>query len=415
MKQRFVTLLFALVCLITGATARAEIPVTGSALPGLEAFDEAVLSLLERWNIPGASLAVVKDGRLVLARGYGYADLGRNVPVTPDLRFRFASLSKSLTAAAIMHLVEDRRISLDAQALRLLGDWAPPRDQITDPRVYDITVRHLLTHRGGWNREVAGDPIFDSRAYLNDRDCRGVMHAELTRRLDFTPGTSFAYSNTGYCILGRIIERVSGMPYADYVKRYVLMPAGVTGMTTTSRSNFHEDEPIYYQTPGSVVSPYDGIALDAIDSLAGWVGRPVDYLRYFVALSGCCGRAILSPQSIAEMTAAPAAAPKRAAGTGNWYGLGVRVQARSGGLDVWHHGSMPGTQAEVVLSREGFGWVIAFNARPMDASAFSDDIDATLWAAARRTSAWPDGALTDFPPSRPDSNRAPSFRGTVLY
>ncbi len=391
MRRSLAALLAILVLLATAASARSEIVAYGAALPGLAAFDAAVTTLLEKWGIPGASLAVAKDGRLVLARGYGYSDKGQLKPVTPDLRFRIASLSKSLTATSIMKLVEEGRIDLDQPALPLLGTWAPAPHEIIDPRVHRITVRHLLVHRGGWNREISGDPSFDSRERLNDPDCRGVMRDELSRRLDFDPGASFSYSNTGYCILGRIIEQVSGMPYAEFVRRHVLAPAGAEDMVLARRGKFRPDEPVYYQTPGSAVSPYDGIALNAIDSLAGWVARPTDYLRYFLALNGLAGKSILKPQSIAQMFAAPPpSAPKPPP---NWYGLGVRVQARSGGLDLWHHGSMPGTQAEVVLSREGVAWVIAFNARPADAAAFSDDIDATLWAATRRTGEWPEGNL----------------------
>jgi CubicO group peptidase (beta-lactamase class C family) len=390
-RRPIAVLLAALVLFLSATTTRADLPVTGTALPGLSAFDTAVMGLLEKWKIPGASLAVAKDGRLVLARGYGYSDVGQGKPVTPDLRFRLASLSKSLTASAIMKLAEQGALDLDDPALPLLGAWAPPPAQLVDPRVNLITIRHLLTHRGGWNREAAGDPSFDAREYLRDPDCRGIMRSELTRRLDFEPGSAFVYSNTGYCILGRIIEQVSGMPYADFVNLHILRPAGADRMTLTQILQVRPDEPVYYHTPGSTISPYEGIALNAIDSLAGWVSRPTDYLRYFLALNGSGAKSILKPQSVAQILAAPSA-PKPAA---NWYGLGVRVQARSGGLDVWHHGSMPGTQAEVVLSREGVAWVIAFNARPSDAASFSEDIDATLWAASRRTAAWPIGNLFD--------------------
>lgn len=387
---RLLLLLLVWTCSFLAAPTRADVPVTGSALPGLAAFDSAVLSLLERWRIPGASLAVAKNGSFVLARGYGYADLGKMKPATPDLRFRLASLSKSLTATAIMKLVEDGHIDLDQAAVPLLADWAPPAAAISDPRVHEITVRHLLTHRGGWNREISGDPAFDAHEHVTAPNCLAILRGELTRKLDFTPGAMFAYSNTGYCILGRIIERVSGMSYAEFVSSRILRPSGSDRMTLTRRAQSLSDEPIYYQTPGSMISPYDGLALDAIDSLAGWVARPVDYLRYFLALNGHSGKPLLQPKTLAEMTAGPAAPPKRPS---HWYGLGVRVQARSGGLDLWHHGSMPGTQAEVVLSQEGVAWVIVFNARPLDAATFSDDIDATLWAAARQTKTWPTGSL----------------------
>ena len=141
--RRLLACFLASLVLLT-ATARADQPITGSALPGLSPFDSAVIALLGKWKIPGASLAVAKDGRLVLARGYGYSDVGQMKPVTPDLQFRVASLSKSLTASAIMKLVESGHINLDDPALPLLGPWAPPANEITDPRVYQITVRHLL-------------------------------------------------------------------------------------------------------------------------------------------------------------------------------------------------------------------------------------------------------------------------------
>lgn len=389
MRRFLACFLASLVLLASTSVVHADQPITGTALPGLAAFDSAVIALLEKWKIPGASLSVAKDGRLMLARGYGYSDIGQMKPVTPDLRFRVASLSKSLTAAAVMKLVEAGQIALDDPALTLLGPWAPADHEIIDARVHQITIRHLLLHRGGWDRETAGDPVFDSREYLRDPDCRAIMHAELTRKLDFDPGSAFVYSNTGYCILGRIIERVSGMSYAEFVSSQILAPAGVDHMLLTHRSHSRADEPVYYQTPGSAISPYEGVALDAIASLAGWITRPTDYLRYFLALNGSGRKSILKPQSVAQMLAAPSG-PKPPT---NWYGLGVRVQARSGGLDVWHHGSMPGSQAEVVLSREGIGWVIAFNARPSDAASFSEDIDATLWAASRRISTWPAGDL----------------------
>jgi CubicO group peptidase (beta-lactamase class C family) len=388
-RRPLAVLLAALAILLSATIARADPPVTGTALPGLSAFDSAVIGLLEKWKIPGASLAVAKDGRLVLARGYGYSDVGQGKPVTPDQRFRVASLSKSLTASAIMKLVEQGALDLDDLALPLLGSWAPAQSQIVDPRVHQITVRHLLTHRAGWNRETAGDPSFDAREHLRDADCRGIMRAELTRKLDFEPGSAFVYSNTGYCVLGRIIEQVSGLPYAEFVNLHILRPAGADNMTLTQRMRVGADEPVYYNTPGSTISPYEGVALNAIDSLAGWISRPTDYLRYFLALNGSGAKSILKAQSVTQILAAPSA-PKPPA---NWYGLGVRVQARSGGLDVWHHGSMPGTQAEVVLSREGVAWVIAFNARPSDAASFSEDIDTTLWAASRRTAIWPIGNL----------------------
>ena len=132
---------------------------TGSALPGLEPFDQAMEDLLRKWEIPGASLAVARDGRLLLARGYGFADRDRKLPVLADSVFRMGSISKTITAVAILRLVEDGRLGLDDKVLPLLGEFGPRADVMTDQRVRDITIRQLLQHTGGFDRKKSGDPI----------------------------------------------------------------------------------------------------------------------------------------------------------------------------------------------------------------------------------------------------------------
>ncbi|HEY3064850.1 MAG TPA: serine hydrolase domain-containing protein, partial [Methylomirabilota bacterium] len=130
--------------------ARAE--PTGSALSGLKAYDELMTALLRKWNVPGASLVVARDDKLVLARGYGLADKSRHAPVEPTSVFRLASLSKTVTAVAVLTLVEEGRLRLDDKVLPILGELGPRPGKINDPRVHDVTVRHLLEHSGGFDR-----------------------------------------------------------------------------------------------------------------------------------------------------------------------------------------------------------------------------------------------------------------------
>ncbi|HEY8021713.1 MAG TPA: serine hydrolase domain-containing protein, partial [Thermoanaerobaculia bacterium] len=127
-------------------------PSTGKAVPELASYDRIVPALLAKWGVPGAAVAVVKDGRLVLARGYGWADRQERRPVEPDSLFRIASLSKSLTSAAILGLVEEGRLRLDDRAFDLLG-LAPRPGARANPDLRRITLRNLLQHSGGWDRD----------------------------------------------------------------------------------------------------------------------------------------------------------------------------------------------------------------------------------------------------------------------
>jgi hypothetical protein len=140
--------------------AKTTLPITGLAVPQMTSFDAMVIDLMKRWSLVGASLAVAKDGRLVFARGHGFSDLERQVPVQPDSLFRIASVSKPITSAAVLSLVEHGRLDLNARAFELLESLKPPRGAAVDPRLATITVRQLLWHAGGWDRDRSFDPMF---------------------------------------------------------------------------------------------------------------------------------------------------------------------------------------------------------------------------------------------------------------
>jgi hypothetical protein len=183
---------------------------------------------MQRQAIPGASLALARNGALVLAIGYGWADREARVPVTPNTLFALASVSKSLTAVTILKLVDAGRLSLDARVFELLSDIEPlPGDRV-DPRVKQITVRQLLYHSGGWDRTKSGDPNgFSDRVAERMRVPMPVSPRQLTRfmlgrPLDFDPGAESHYSNFGYILLGLIIELGMGW---DEVRK---TPTGVS-------------------------------------------------------------------------------------------------------------------------------------------------------------------------------------------
>ncbi len=192
-----------------------RIPVTGKAGPGLEAADEAMLAVLEKHGIPGGALAIVKDGKLVLARGYGWGNLATSAPVIPDATFGVASLSKTLTAVAVLKLVEEGKLKLDDRVIGLLSHLKPPPGARVDPRLGTVTVRQLLNHSGGWDRKKSGEPwAYSWQVSRRLRVPLPIGTDQLTRfmlgvRLDFTPGTELQYSNYGYILLGQVIEKVS--------------------------------------------------------------------------------------------------------------------------------------------------------------------------------------------------------------
>lgn len=135
-----------------GTPASQSLPVTGKAVPELAGFDRAITTMTAKWHLPGGQLALAKDGRLVLNRGYGFADRERGEPVQPTSLFRIASVSKPITAVAILALVDVGQLSLDDKVFPLLA-LAPPTNAPIGPRLDRITVRDLLIHAGGWDSE----------------------------------------------------------------------------------------------------------------------------------------------------------------------------------------------------------------------------------------------------------------------
>ena len=244
-KQKSVAIFWiALSILFIWSRAFAAVPINGEALPGLDSFDKAMIKFIEKHNIPGGSLAVSFKGKLILAKGYGYADFSvfKKVPAHPRNRFRFASLSKPLTASAIMSLVEEGRLSLDSKVVPLLqGD---PPHKIRDKRLEQITIQHLLEHRGGYDRQISSDPMFAAQP-----PCPGNLSSYFRERLDFTPGEKYAYSNLGYCLLGRVIERISGKPYEVFIKERILQPVGANSLEIGDSKETKPDEVSYFQDP----------------------------------------------------------------------------------------------------------------------------------------------------------------------
>ncbi|MCC6315700.1 MAG: beta-lactamase family protein, partial [Thermomicrobiales bacterium] len=353
---------------------------------------------------------------LVLDRGYGFADVDRQEPVQPGALFRIASVSKAFTAVAILTLVDAGALTLDTPVFPLLGLAAAPH-AARDPRLDTITVEQVLVHAGGWDAAASLDPQYlpwsrMAAATLGRSDpaeSTTIVRYMLGVPLDFDPGARQAYSNFGFNLLGRVIEHVSGQPYADFVRDRVLTPAGITTMRMgrTRREDRAPGEVRYYSPPGLplgesvfwgegyVPDAYGHYYLEAMDSHGGWLASAADLVRFATAVDGQRGAALLSPEMVRTMLTTPR--PKADPGSGSVpvaAGLGWDVRPVAGGAEWSRTGALVGTSAAwVVRSPDGVAMAYAFNSLPLDFPAlFFASFDALL-AAAGAIQTWPEHDL----------------------
>jgi N-acyl-D-amino-acid deacylase len=376
-----------------------------------EAFDREMTAFMSPRAVPGGSLAVIKNGRLVYARGYGLADREKGEPVRADSLFRIASISKPFTAVAIFRLIQTGRLELEAPAFEFLKlKPLSGQESEADPRLKEITIRHLLHHTAGWDRDQSGDPMFRSKEIARAAGVSAPANQEaiirymLGRKLDFDPGSRYAYSNFGYCVLGRVIEKASGMDYDRFVREEVLEPAGIRRMRLGASLeagrvagevkyySSNEGSSVFPDQPKKVPEPYGEFCLEAMDSHGGWIASAVDLVR-FAAAMGAPGK-LLKPELCAQLYEPPAAPVSRksdGALTSAYYGCGwdVRPIGKQGKANYWHFGSLPGTATLLVRRFDGLSWAIVFNQRSRDAKLPDGAIDSALHRAADSVAEWP--------------------------
>ena len=390
-----------------------NVPTTGTAPPELLSFDTTMTGLMSTYTVPGAALAVVHDGKLVLARGYGYANLSSNTPVQPDSLFRIASITKPHTAAAIMKLIERGQLSLTDHAFQILSNIQPLPGYTEDPRISQITILELLNHTSGWYGEADGtgyDPMFDvvhiaqAAGVTPPADCHTIVRYMLGRPLDRDPGTYYSYLNFGYCVLGQVIEQVSGETYESFVT------ANVTGPLGNDRSQFGSTltalpgEVTYYDYPFAPLAnsvfptgpslvpwPYGGFSLEAHHANGGLVSSTIDLLRFLTSVNGSRG-----PQFFASpVSGFPGYVPP--------YGPGW----------TWvFYGSLPGNNAGLILMGDQSALCFLTNTRPASSTNFFNDFYNQLTADLQQVTSWPDNDL--FPQFQTSFSIVNSARFQVL-
>lgn len=393
-----------------------------SDFEGTESIDREINSFIKRWKIQGASMAVTKDERLVYAKGFGVANSETGEEVKPGHLFRIASVSKLITAVAIMKLYEEGLIDLDET---VFGEAGILNDSsylyYKDPRIADITVRHLLNHTAGWSR-YAGDPIF-SPLYISRKmnvpapaSFGSVLQYTLTRRLNYRPGTRYSYSNMGYAILGAVIEEKSGMPYQDYVVMNLLKPLDIHDMHL-GKSYYHEKYPNevrYHSSAGKIttysmdgsgeVVPvyYGGNNMELLGPAGGWVASAPELIKFMTAIDGFDEQPdILRPETIASMS------DPDMAGKGLF---GWRGSDRYG--TWWRTGYLTGSSALMVRQNDGVNWVVMTNTSTYKHSNIHRYTSGMMFGAINRVKQWPvfdlftmeevgPDPITDIPASNP--------------
>jgi N-acyl-D-amino-acid deacylase len=391
------------------AAARAAIAMTGPDVSELASVDRSITALMTRWDVPGGSVAISYHGRLVYARGYGIADKEHSTLVFPWSQFRIASVSKPITSVAILHLQEQGKLNIDDRVVDYLRDLLPAGG-VADKRIEKITIRELMEHAGGWDAEGTGVDIQFSahdiaRAFgvSSPPSPDHIARYALSQPLQAAPGTHFAYANVGYTLLGRIVERVTGRSYEDYVKAEVLAPMTIGCMRIGS--NLEKDavpgEVRYYDMPSAprspsvydesatVSQPYAGFDMRGLDAAGGWIASVVDLMKFLSAVDGGATRPdFLKPETMQTMTERP---PLWATSTA-YYALGWSVQRSGGAAAWWHTGGLPGSAAYLVRLAGEINLVALFNTLPAN-SEFYSELDKALGEGLSGVTAWPEHDL----------------------
>lgn len=381
----------------------------------MASFDREMESFMAARKIPGGALAVVKGRRLVYARGYGWADRDAKTPMKADSLFRIASITKSFTAVAVLKLVEEGKLRLSDRAFPILQlGPLPATEQKADPRLNQITILHLLQHTAGWDPDLSGDPMFRSTEISKAADLPGpaaprtIIRYMLGQPLDFGPGERHAYSNFGYCVLGRVIEAISGRSYEQFVREKILKPAGITRMKIGATLDGQQavGEVRYYTpddatgasvfpgTAARVPQPYGCWHLEAMDAHGGWIASAVDLARFAAALDDPARSPLLKPETISKMYAPPAAPVAHQSDgkiTEAYHGCGwmVRPIGHEGRANYWHGGSLPGASTLLVRRWDGLSWAVLFNQRSENKKLPDGEIDGALHRAADAVREWP--------------------------
>lgn len=376
-----------------------------SDLENTKEFDKIVNRFLKKWALKGISIAVMKDNKLVYAKGYGYSDVEKEKQMEVVHILRVASVSKLFTATAIMKLIDEKKISLKSKVFGEGGvlESRYKEKDIKDKRAYNITIEHLLRHSAGFTTP-GGDPMFNLSLVYSSLKKKAPVVAEdivayvLSRKLGFNPGSSKKYSNIGYLILSEVIEEASGMDYQEYVTDEILKPAGCKDIHIAENYYYrrYNNEVRYYSTSNEDYSEgidgsgdlfpkmYGGNDIKGLKGAGAWVASPVEILKFITAIDGKEDRKdIISQSAVFTMTT-----PIKGQMPIGW----MKVD-NSGARD--RTGSFSGTSAVIQQMSNGISWVAISNTSSWIGYRLNNHIITMMRSAIKTVPKWPDRDLFD--------------------
>jgi CubicO group peptidase (beta-lactamase class C family) len=359
-----------LVCSGAGRIVRAQASRAQRFAPAFAEIDQITRAFAERQHVPGIAYGVLVDGALVHTGTFGFRELAGKTPVDADTVFRIASMTKSFTALCILKLRDDGKLALDDPAERYVPELAGLKYPTSDsPK---LTIRHLLSHSEGFPED---NPWGDQQLSKTDAEFTAMLKAGIP--FSTAPGTNYEYSNYGFAILGRIVTRVSGMKYADYVKHSILQPLGLTATTLEPASVPKERLAHGYRWEDNTWKEEPPLPDGAFGSMGGMLTSTRDLAKYVgYLMSAWPARAgpetgPVKRSSLREMQTTARPRPGTASGGGSSplalnvlgyaYGLGTRQTCDYHSI-VSHSGGLPGFGSQMRwLTEEGVGLIAMGN------------------------------------------------------
>ncbi len=317
------------------------------------AIDDLARKTLAETGVPAASVAVVKDGKIALAKAYGDAKLSPKVAATPAMRFKIASNSKQFAATAVLLLQEQHKLSLDDPVSRFLPELT---------RAREVTLRQLLSHTSGYEDFYPLDYVTPWMA--RDTTAASILDRWAKKPLNFDPGTRWQYSNTGYVIIGQIVEKITHQPFIEFLRANILEPLGMHSAVDQSAGKWGDTDPIGYHNfalgPARPATTEGSAWMYACGELAMTAS---DLARWDISLMN---GTILKPASLQELTTEVVLKN----GTGTGYGLGLVLSSDQNGHRRWGHSggatgffsrniTLPDDRMAVTVLTNGQGWAAA--------------------------------------------------------
>jgi CubicO group peptidase (beta-lactamase class C family) len=323
--------------------------------------ETAIAGVMNKTSVPSASIGIVKDGQIAYVRAFGKARLSPPVDASPDMHYAIGSISKQFTVAAVMVLVQERKLSIDDP----VSNWFP---ELT--RAHEVTLRNLMSHTSGYEDYAPQD--YTIPAWTKPTTARKIVHEWATKPLDFEPGTQYQYSNTNFNIVGLIVEKVSGQPFWSFLKSRVLDPVGLRRTIDLDTQRDQLEPTGYFRHALGPLRP-------ALSEAPGWyfadgeMAMPVsDLLTWDVSVMN---ESLLQHSSYVAMETPT----KLKNGRDISYGLGFTVGEQNGHRVVSHTGEVGGfVAANVVVPDQKFAVAVLTN---QEASPAASAIGRAIMAA----------------------------------